>query len=107
MRGPAGIVYLPLSANLAALLRDSLYIHIAATRGWAVTGHMRGSDFPDVYKRMPRLAREWIRFTLRRLDSVAVMGDSLRWIFDGLVAPERIAVVWNGTPDLGRVVKPG
>ena len=100
MRGPAGVVYLPLSANVPALLRDSLYVHLAATRGWAVTGHMRGSDFPHVFKRAPRLAREWIRLTLGRLDSVAVMGESLRWIFAGLIKPERIAVIWNGTPDL-------
>ena len=29
------------------------------------------------------------------------MGESLRSVFDGLVPPERIAVVSNGTPDLG------
>jgi glycosyltransferase involved in cell wall biosynthesis len=28
------------------------------------------------------------------------MGDSLRWLFDGLVPPERIVAVPNGTPDV-------
>ena len=31
---------------------------------------------------------------------MAVMGESLRGLFDGLIAPERIAVVPNGTPEL-------
>jgi glycosyltransferase involved in cell wall biosynthesis len=37
---------------------------------------------------------------LRRVESAAVMGESLRWVFDGLVPPERIVVVPNGTPPL-------
>jgi glycosyltransferase involved in cell wall biosynthesis len=41
-----------------------------------------------------------MRFTLRRLDSLAVLGESLRGVFDGIVDPDRIAVVPNGTPDL-------
>jgi glycosyltransferase involved in cell wall biosynthesis len=40
-----------------------------------------------------------MRLTLRRVDSVGVMGSSLRWVFDGLVPPERIVVVANGTPE--------
>ena len=32
---------------------------------------------------------------------MAVLGESLRWLFDGLIAPERIAVIPNGTPDPG------
>ena len=32
-RGPKGVVYLPLSQNLAGFLRDSLFIHTASLRG--------------------------------------------------------------------------
>jgi glycosyltransferase involved in cell wall biosynthesis len=99
LRGPRGIVYLPLSQNTPAFLRDSLFIHAASACGWKVAAHLRGGEFRSFYEAQPAPRRLWIRLTLDRLDSVAVMGSSLRWIFEGLVAPSRVAVVPNGTPD--------
>jgi glycosyltransferase involved in cell wall biosynthesis len=55
------------------------------------------------FDRSPRLLRLWVSWTLGRLDSVAVMGDALRWIFRGLVPKERIVVIPNGTPEPARV----
>jgi glycosyltransferase involved in cell wall biosynthesis len=101
LRGDRGIVYLPLSQNVPGFLRDSLLIHLAAARGWNVAGHLRGSEMRHFYLRQPRPIRAWIRLTLGRLASVAVLGSALRSVFEGLLPPERIAVVPNGTPDPG------
>jgi glycosyltransferase involved in cell wall biosynthesis len=98
--GRRGIVYLPLSQSSGGFLRDSLFIRSASARGWKVVAHLRGGEFPDFYARQPKLFRSWMRGTLKKLTSVAVMGSSLQGLFDGLVAPERIAVVPNGTPDV-------
>jgi glycosyltransferase involved in cell wall biosynthesis len=100
LRGPSGTVYLPLSQNAAAFFRDSLFIHAAVLSGWRVAAHLRGGEFRAFYESQSPGVRGWIRFALSRLSAVAVMGSSLRGLFDGLVAPERIAVVRNGTPDL-------
>lgn len=100
LRGRPGVVYLALPQGAPAFLRDSLFIHLSARRGWKVAGHLRGGEFDRFYEQQGSLYRRWIRFTMSRLDSVAVLGASLRRIFDGLVVPERIAVVPNGTPDL-------
>lgn len=100
LRGTPGLVYLPLSQGLPAVLRDSLYIQVSAARGWSVAIHLRGSEFREFYEHQHGMARWWIRFSLRRVSSVGVMGTRLRWIFDGLVPAERIAVVANGTPDM-------
>jgi glycosyltransferase involved in cell wall biosynthesis len=99
LRSAAGLVYLPISQSGAGFMRDSLLIHIAALRGWKIAGHLRGSDFREFYDACPPALRTLIRQTLGRLTSVAVMGESLRWVFDGIVAPDRIAVVPNGTPE--------
>jgi glycosyltransferase involved in cell wall biosynthesis len=96
-----GVVYLTLSQGVPGFLRDSLFVHCAALRGWRVAAHLRGSDFPDFYARRGALLRWWIRFTLSRVTSIAVPGWSLTGLFDGLVPRERIAVVPNGTPDVG------
>lgn len=100
LRGGKGIVYLPVSQNLGGFLRDSLFIHLAALRGWKVALHLRGSLFSEFYEDSNRLMRWWVRFTLRRVSSVAVVGNRLRSVFDGLMPAERIAVVPNGTPDV-------
>jgi len=100
LRGRRGVVYLPIAQNAPAFLRDSLYIHAAALRRWKVAVHLRGSDFPDLYRAQPAAMRWYMRVTLRRVSTMGVMGESLRGLFDGLIAPERIAVVSNGTPEI-------
>ena len=106
LRGRPGVVYLPLSQSLPGLIRDSLFVHASAMRKWKVALHLRGSDFRDLYESSRPSVQSWIEKTLARADGVAVMGKSLRWVFDGLVPPDRIHVVANGTPDVatgGRV----
>lgn len=100
LRGRPGVVYLPISQSAPAFLRDSLFIHVAALRGWRVALHLRGSEFREFYDASPPVLRNWIRRTFGHVASVAVMGRSLEHLFDGLVPPERIAVVPNGTPDI-------
>lgn len=101
LRGEKGVLYLPLSQGGAGLLRDSLFILTAAGAGWTVAAHLRGSELGDFYVRQNPLARALIRLSLRRLSSVAVLGRSLTHVLDGLVPPERVVVVPNGTPDPG------
>jgi glycosyltransferase involved in cell wall biosynthesis len=98
LSGEPGIVYLPLSQSTPGVLRDSLLVQLASRRGWKVAAHLRGSEFRQYYAGCNPLLRRWIRSMLARVDSVAVMGESLRGVFFGLVPAERIAVVPNGTP---------
>jgi glycosyltransferase involved in cell wall biosynthesis len=101
LRGRRGVVYLPLSQNAPAFLRDSILIREASLARWKIAVHLRGSEFRDFYRGASGPFQRWIRFTLKQVSSVAVMGSSLRWVFDGFVPEDRIAVVPNGTPDPG------
>ena len=107
LHGPPGVVYLPLSQNRAGLLRDGLFILVAAARGWAPAVHLRGSDFPWFYPALDPVFRRWIRFTLARAASFGVMGEALRGVFGDLADPARVAVVSNGTPDAELIAQPG
>lgn len=99
-RRPTGVVYLPLSQNGGGFLRDSLIINLSALAGWEVAAHLRGSEFRSLfYDCQGTLMRWWIRLTLRRTASIAVLGESLRPVFDDLVPPSRVVVVPNGTPE--------
>jgi glycosyltransferase involved in cell wall biosynthesis len=94
-------VYLPLSQGPAGFFRDSLLIDVSAASGWQIAAHLRGGEFLDFYQRLSVPWRIWIRATLRRLGSVAVLSPHLRWMFSGFLPKARIAVVPNGTPDIG------
>jgi glycosyltransferase involved in cell wall biosynthesis len=100
LRGPAGLVYLPISQGVA-FLRDSLFVHLARARGWKVVAHLRGSEFGDFYRAANPLMRLLIRISMRHVSSVGVMAESLRGVFGDLVPEDRLAVVPNGTPDPG------
>jgi glycosyltransferase involved in cell wall biosynthesis len=111
LSGPRGAIYLPLSASSGGFVRDALMVEAARTRGWVVTGHLRGGEFLDLFTRSPAVARAAFRRTIRSFDSLAVLGDSLRWMFGGLIPAARLAVVPNGTtdhlvPDLPRAARP-
>lgn len=107
LSGPRGIVYLPISQGLPGLTRDTLFIHIAAARGWKVVAHLRGSELADVYRRQPAPIRVWLRRAFDRLDSIAVLGESLRTAVADIIPADRVAVVPNGTPDPGVNGRPG
>lgn len=99
LRGVPGTVYLPVSQGLPGLTRDTLFIRIASARGWKVVAHLRGSELGDVYRRQPRPVRAWLRRAFESLDSLAVLGESLRPAVAGIVPEAKLAVVPNGTPD--------
>ena len=98
LRGRRGLVYLPLSENAAAFIRDSLFIWSARCRGWRVAVHIRNSLFRQFYASQPAVLRIWIRLTMRSVTSAAVLGESLTPLMKGFVPADRVAVVPNGTP---------
>lgn len=106
LRRSPGILYLPLSETTAGFVRDSLFILIASVRGWKLAVHCRNSTFREFYGSRTSVTKAWIGYTLRRVDALAVLGESLRHLFVGLVPQERIVVVPNGTPDVPRRVEP-
>jgi glycosyltransferase involved in cell wall biosynthesis len=99
LRGETGVVYLPISQGIPGLARDTLFIRIASAMGWKVAAHLRGSELGGVYRRQPRPLRAWLLESFTRIDSLAVLGESVRDVLDGVLPRSRIAVVPNGTPD--------
>jgi glycosyltransferase involved in cell wall biosynthesis len=101
LRGESGVVYLPISQGIPGLARDTLFIRAASAAGWTVAAHLRGSELGGVIRRQPRPVRAWLRGSLAKLESLAVLGESVRDVLDGFLPRSRVAVVPNGTPDPG------
>lgn len=92
-------VYVQVSQNAWAYLRDALFIIIAKVLGARVLTHLNGGGFRDFYEAANPPTRWLIRWTSGLLDGAAVLGRGLRWIYGGLVPEDRIFVLPNGIPD--------
>ena len=95
------VVWMSLSQNTPAYLRDALFIVLARVGGARVAGHLHGGWFQEFYGSTWPPVRWVIRRTCRMLAAAWVLGEGLRPAFTGLVAPERVRVIPNGVPDPG------
>ncbi|NOS80353.1 MAG: glycosyltransferase family 4 protein [Nitrospira sp.] len=99
------VSYLPISQSTIGFLRDSLLILPTYISGAKVVLHLHGGNFKAWYDSRWFLMKAYARMVLRRVSYMVVLGESFRHLFDGLVAPDRIAVVPNGI-DWPAVYKP-
>ena len=98
-RSDANIVYLPLSQNAPAFLRDALFIGQARLMGKRVVVHLHGGYFRTLYDEQPGAFQAIVRGTLSCVSAAVVLGEGFRAIFAGLMPADRIHVVENGVPD--------
>ncbi len=95
------LVYVPISQNVPAFLRDALFVFQARLFGARVVLHLHGGYFREFYeKEAPGWFRLVARLALNRAAVVAVLSAEFRSIFEGLIPSERICIVENGVPDL-------
>lgn len=90
------VTYLPISQSTIGFLRDSLLVLPARLFGAQVVLHLHGGNFKTWYDSRWFLMKAYVRMILRRVAYVAVLGESFRPLFAGLVPESRIAVVPNG-----------
>ena len=90
------VAYLPLCQSTIGFLRDSLFILPAHLFGTQVVLHLHGGNFKTWYESRSGLLKLYVRIVLRRVACIAVLSDSFRRIFEGLIPSDRIAVVPNG-----------
>jgi glycosyltransferase involved in cell wall biosynthesis len=90
------MVYVPISQTTIGYLKDSGYILIAKVLGRRVLCHLRGGNFANWMAGASGLTRLYVRAVHGLVDGQIVLGECLRKLFAGFVAPARIHVVSNG-----------
>lgn len=90
------LLYLPISQNKKAFVRDSIFIDIAKLFNKKILLHLHGSYFKEFYKQSGEVFKRYIEHTLKNIDGMIVLGNSLKYIFEGLIPEEKIYVVENG-----------
>lgn len=98
-KGRVRAVWIPVSSNAPAYLRDALFILAARAAGARVVTHLHGGGFRDFYERAPAAVRWLVSMTSARVDRAWVLGEGLREMYQGLISPDRIRSVPNGVPD--------
>jgi glycosyltransferase involved in cell wall biosynthesis len=104
------VVYIPISQNVPAFMRDALFVVLARLCGQRVVLHLHGGYLRTLYEHPSGEGRRGMtdgcfralmRRTLRSAAAVVVLAPEFRAIFAGLVPDERVLVVENGVPDPG------
>lgn len=94
------LVYLPMAQNTLGVLRDCALLLCALLLRRRFVVHLHGGGFREFCDGAPAALRVLVTFILRRAARVIVLGESLRSMVDGMVPPDRVAVLPNGTEDV-------
>lgn len=92
-------IYITPSQTLWGYLKYTPFILTASMRAIPVFIHIHGSFFRNMYNLTSTWKRFLINQSLRSLSGVIVLGDSLRYLFEGLLPEEKIFVCPNGVED--------
>lgn len=90
------LTYLVLSQSTIGFLRDSFLIWPSYLRGSHIVLHLHGGNFRDWLHGRSWLMKVYVQTILKRVTRVIVLGETLKFQFEGLVEHSRIVVVANG-----------
>ncbi|MGE0445675.1 MAG: glycosyltransferase family 4 protein [Vicinamibacterales bacterium] len=90
------LAYMVLSANRSGFLRDALLLLACTSCGVPVVGHLRGGNFGHFHARAPRWLRVVIATVVPRFHRIILLAERFRPHVEGLIAPSRVAVLYNG-----------
>ena len=99
MRLRPEIVYIPISQNVPAFIRDALFVMQSRLLDSSVVLHLHGGFFRSLYDQGSASFQFLVRLVLRTAAAVIVESPDFRSIFSGLVPEDRLFVVENGVPD--------
>lgn len=98
-------LFLYICSSRVGFMRDSIYILTASLLNMRIVAQYHGGNFDGFYKSQPGWYKTYIRFVLRRISKLLVLGNSLKSMFDDLLPNERISVLMNGINPLEFPVK--
>jgi len=92
-------IYVTIAQSRHGFFRDFVIIWFAYLKGHRIVCHLKGGNYDNFYEEQPKWMRWVIRKTLLRTDSLLVLGERLRDMYD--FEPrlkDKICVVSNGLP---------
>ena len=94
--GKPQLAIIPFSQTTIGFIKDSIYIHICLLLKTKVLLHLRGSEFKIWMNRSNHLTRWYVKSTLNKCEGVIVLGNNLKYLFEGYLPENKIFVCPNG-----------
>lgn len=92
-------LYLSATQNWIGFCRDSVFILLAKVSRGRVVIHIHGGNYDGFYSSLSPLQRYVVRYVIRKVDRILILGESLRRMFDFEPGVRhKIRVVFNGLP---------
>ncbi len=95
-REKPGLVLIPISQSTIGFIKDSVFILLSRLICRKVLLHLRGSEFRGWMERSGFLTRLYVKFIFKLCAGVIVLGNNLRYLFDGYFPAKKIFVAPNG-----------
>jgi glycosyltransferase involved in cell wall biosynthesis len=100
------IVYLAISQNTMAFLRDSLFMIIAFLWRTKVVIHLRGANLLNWYNQQPKFLQLYAKTIIGKVAGGIVLGKSIKYNFEKFLDPANIFVIPNGIEVHERNISP-
>ena len=100
LRSDCDIYYFVLSQSKFGNLRDLVYMTLMMRKHKKVVVHIHGGYFGELCNdHLPKWQVAWNKKLLSKVSCAIALGESLRWMYKGLVSDDKIAVVPNCVDD--------
>gem|GEM_PF-714927 len=94
------LFYITIAQSKFGNLRDMIMIILLKLRGKKVLIHLHGGYYRELYdKVLSKIQKNLNKLVLSKIDGAIVLGESLKYIFEGLVPEEKIFTVYNCVDD--------
>jgi glycosyltransferase involved in cell wall biosynthesis len=93
------ILYVPISQNKLAYIRDGIAIILGKVFRSKVIIHLHGSYFLEFYEKSSAFYKKFIDFTMKSSAGAIVLGNNLRYIFEKWFSDNQIFVLPNFVED--------
>lgn len=90
------LFYFTISQSKGGNWRDLLILQILQWKKAKILIHLHGGNYRNLIENdCGKIQRLFNKKSMRKVDGAIVLGDSLRWIFDGVVSKNKVFVVKN------------
>lgn len=92
------LIHLTLAQNKFGFVKDSLFIIISKIFKKDIVVHFHGGNFDLFYQTQNKFIKKYIRFTLRKIDNIIVLAESIKRQFNNIINNKNIFVLYNSSP---------
>lgn len=95
-KSPFDLILVPISQSTGGFMKDSFFIVLAKLFGNKTVIQLRGSNLRNWLKSAPLPVRAYAERIIKMNNAAIVLGNSLKYIFQGLIPENKIFVAPNG-----------